>query len=198
MGARAEREPRLRRGSTAAAVVSSVATIILLAIVIGAASVAVLRDMAIPLGLAGLAAVAYAFLFALRATRVEADDQFERGRAFNLRVALVLALTVTLVLLVSSILTSAFGRAGLVLGTATAGLADSQSAAISAATLASTGHVSTSSATLAILAALTTNTFSKAAMAVVLGDRRFAANVWPGLALILAGAWGGWALLGIS
>ena len=198
MGARAEREPRLRRGATAAAVVSSVATIILLAIVIGAASVAVLREMAIPLALAGLAAVGYASLFALRATRVGADDQFERGRAFNLRVALVLALTVTIVMLVSSILTSAFGRAGLVLGTATAGLADSQSAAISAATLASTGHVSTSSATLAILAALTSNTFSKAAMAVVLGDRRFAANVWPGLALILAGAWGGWVLVGVS
>ena len=71
MGARAQREPRLRRGATAAAVVSSVATIILLAIVIGAASVAVLREMAIPLGLAGLAAVGYASLFALRATRVE-------------------------------------------------------------------------------------------------------------------------------
>jgi uncharacterized membrane protein (DUF4010 family) len=194
MGARAVREPALRRGATAAAVISSVATIILLAIVVGAASTAVLRELALPLIVAGVVATGYAVLFAVRATRSRADEQFERGRAFNLRVAVLLAITVTIVMLASSILTAVLGRAGLVLGTAIAGLADSQSAAISAATLSNTGHISTSGAGVAILAALTSNTFSKAAVAAVLGNRRYAANVWPGLALILAGAWGGWAL----
>jgi uncharacterized membrane protein (DUF4010 family) len=198
MGARAKREPRLRRGATAAAVISSVATIILLAIVVGAASLAALRDLAIPLLLAGLAAVGYAVPLALRATRIDDDDAFDRGRAFNLRVALVLALTVSIVMFVSSILTYALGRAGLVLGIAAGGLADSQSAAISAATLASAGKVSTEVASVAILAALTTNTFSKAVMAAVLGDRRFAAHVCPGLALILAGAWVGWLVSGLA
>jgi len=47
---------------------------------------------------------------------------------------------------------------------------------------------------LATLAALTSNTLSKAIVAAVLGNRRYAADVWPGLGLILAGAWGGWAL----
>jgi VIT1/CCC1 family predicted Fe2+/Mn2+ transporter len=65
-------------------------------------------------------------------------------------------------------LTAALGRAGLVVGIAAAGLADSQSAAISAATLASAGHVSISGAAVAILAALTTNTFSKAVVVGVL------------------------------
>lgn len=198
MGARAVREPELHRGATAAAVVSSVATIVLLAIVVGAASLSVLRELALPLILAGLAAAGYAALFALRATRAAGDEQFERGRAFNLRVAVLLALTVTIVLLISSILTAAFGRAGLVLGTATAGLADSQSPAISAATLSNTGHVSTSAAAFAILAALTANTGSKALVAATLGNRRFATSVGPGLALILAGAWGGWALAGLG
>jgi uncharacterized membrane protein (DUF4010 family) len=101
-------------------------------------------------------------------------------------------------LFVSSVLTAALGRAGLLLGTAAAGLADSQSAGISAATLASTGHIGTAGAALAILAALTANTLSKAVMAGVLGDRRFASRVWPGLALILAGAWGGWAVSGLA
>jgi uncharacterized membrane protein (DUF4010 family) len=194
MGARAVREPQLRRGATAAAVISSVATIILLAIVVGAASTPVLRELALPLIVAGLAATGYAVLFAVRATRSRAGEQFERGRAFNLRVAVLLAITVTIVMLASSILTAVLGRAGLVLGTAIAGLADSQSAAISAATLSNTGHISTSGAGVAILAALTSNTFSKAAVAAMLGNRRYAANVWPGLALILAGAWGGWAV----
>ena len=198
MGARAVREPQLRRGATAAAVISSVATIILLAIVVAAASIPVLRELALPMILAGLAATGYGLLFAVRATRVEPDEQFERGRAFNLRVAVLLAVTVAIVMLASSILTATFGRAGLVLGTATAGLADSQSAAISAATLRSAGQVSTSAAALAILAALTSNTVSKALIAAVLGKRRYAAEVWPGLGLILAGAWGGWVLTNLA
>jgi uncharacterized membrane protein (DUF4010 family) len=179
-------------------VISSVATIILLAVVVGAASVAALRALAVPLLFAGLAAAGYAAPFAVRATRIEPGEEFQRGRAFNLRVALVLALTVSVVMLVSSALTAALGRTGLVLGIAAAGLADSQSAAISAATLASAGHITTASAAVAILAALTTNTFSKALVAGVLGDRRYAAHVWPGLVLILSGAWGGWALGGLA
>ncbi len=197
MGARAEKEPSLRRGATAAAVISSLASIILLAIVVGAASVPALRKLALPLLLAGLAAVGYALPFALRATRSTVGDKFERGRAFNLRVALLLAATVSLVMFVSSVLTAALGRAGLVLGIAAAGLADSQSAAISAATLASESHVSIMGASVAILAALTSNTFSKAIVAAVLGDRRYASHVWPGLALILAGAWGGWVITAV-
>jgi uncharacterized membrane protein (DUF4010 family) len=198
MGARAAREPGQRPAATAAAVVSSVATIILLAIVVGAASLETLRELALPLIFAGLAAVGYALLFALRATRLEEQEESERGRAFNLRVAIVLAVTVAIVLLVASVLNAALGRAGLVLGTATAGLADSQSAAISAATLSHAGQISTSSAALAVLAALSANTLSKAVVAAVFGKRRFAADVWPGLALILAGAWGGWALVGVA
>jgi uncharacterized membrane protein (DUF4010 family) len=198
MGARAAREPQLRRGATAAAVISSVATIMLLAIVVAAASIPILRELALAMILAGLAATGYGLLFAVRAKRVEPDEQFERGRAFNLRVAVLLGVTVAIVMLASSVLTATFGRAGLVLGTATAGLADSQSAAISAATLRSVGQVSTSAAAVAILAALTSNTVSKALIAAALGKRRYAAEVWPGLGLILASAWGGWVLTNLA
>ena len=195
MGARAASEPQLRRGATAAAVVSSVATIVLLAIVVGAVNTDALRRLALPLILSGLAAAGYAALFAVRAARGSPqDEELERGRAFDMRVAVVLAVTVSVVLLVSGAINAALGRTGVVLGTAVAGFADSQSAAISAATLSSEGQVTTSTAVLATLAALSTNTISKAVLAGALGKRRFALEVWPGLALILVAAWGGWAL----
>ena len=124
-------------------------------------------------------------------------DDIERGRAFDLRVAFGLAVLVSVVLVVSGILTAAAGRAGLIIGTASAGFADSQSAAISAATLTHAGHASESAAVIAILAALTANTLSKAIIAIALGDRRFAFDVWPGLVLMLAGAWGGAAIAGV-
>ncbi len=198
MGARAIKEPALRRGATGGAVASSVATIVLLAIVVGAASVATLRQLVLPLLLAGLAAVGYAAIFAFHAARAEHAPDFNLGRAFDLRIAVGLAVTVAIVLLASSELNAALGRSGLLAATGVAGFADSQSPAISAATLAKSGHTSLSIAALATLVALSANTVSKAVVAAVAGDRRYALRVSVGLALIIVGAWGGWALSRIA
>ena len=194
MGRRAVREPPMRRIATAAGIASSVATIVLLAAVVGAVSVPVLRAVALPLILAGLAAAGYAIAFALRAVRQPEPELLEPGRAFDLRVALLLAATVALVLFAAGALNASLGRAGLIIGTAVAGFADSQSAAISAAALTSTGHATVTTAVVATLSALTTNTLSKAVLAAGVGKLRYALAVWPGLALILAGAWGGFAI----
>jgi uncharacterized membrane protein (DUF4010 family) len=194
MGKRAVDEPSLRRPATAAGIASSVATVVLLAAVVGAASVTVLRQLALPLILAGLAATGYAAAFARRAVSRPEPEIVEPGRAFDLKVALLLAAAVALVLLIAGALNAALGGAGLILGTGVAGFADSQSAAISAATLTHTGDVTATTAALATLTALTTNTLSKAALAAGVGKRRYALAVWPGLALILAGAWGGFAV----
>jgi uncharacterized membrane protein (DUF4010 family) len=45
-----------------------------------------------------------------------------------------------------------------------------------------------------VLAALSTNTVSKAVVAYVFGKRRFAIDVWVGLALMLGAAWAGYAV----
>ena len=46
-----------------------------------------------------------------------------------------------------------------------------------------------------MLAALTTNTVTKAVLAYTMGGWHYAAEVWLGLALVVGGAWGGWALV---
>jgi uncharacterized membrane protein (DUF4010 family) len=188
----------MRRIAAAAGIASSVATIILLAAVVGAVSVPVLGALALPLILAGVAAAGYAITFAVRTVRQPEPELLEPGRAFDLRIALLLAATVASVLLIAGALNASLGRAGLILGTAAAGFADSQSAAISAAALTSAGHATVTSAAVATLAALTTNTLSKAALAAGVGKRRYALAIWPGLALILAGAWGGFAITGLA
>jgi uncharacterized membrane protein (DUF4010 family) len=195
MGRRAAEEPRLRRSATAAGIASSVATIVLLAIVVGAVSGRVLAEVALPLALAGVAAAAYAAAFAVRAVRAPPPEQIEQGRAFDLRIAILLAVTVSAVLLVAGALNASAGRTGLIIGTAVAGFADSQSGAISAATLAVAGRATVASAAIAILAALTTNTVSKAVLAGAVGKRRYALAICPGLGLIVFAAWAG---LGIS
>jgi uncharacterized membrane protein (DUF4010 family) len=192
MGARAAREPALRRAATAAAVASSVATIILLALVVGVVSAETLERLVLPLVLSGLAAFGYAALFTIGLARTAPAEPVDLGRAFDLRAALLLAAVVSAVLLAAGAVNNAAGDNGVVVATAIAGFADSQSAAISAASLASHGQISISTAVIATLVALTTNTISKAAVAAALGKRRFASQVWPGLVVILAAAWTGW------
>ena len=194
MGARARAEPRLLRGAVGAAVVSTVATVVLLAAVLAATSVDVLRAVLLPLVFAGLAAGGYGALATWRAARGPDPENVDPGRAFDLKTPVLLALTVSLALLVAGILERELGNAGVVLSAAVAGLADSQSAAASAASLAAAGRIDTSDAVLPVLAAFTTNTVSKAVIAYVLGKGRFAVPVWVGLALVLVAAWLGWAL----
>ncbi len=131
MGSLAVREPKLRRAAVGAAVVSTVGTIILLAIVLGATSVETLEKTALPLALAGIAAAGYSIVVGLRVVRMPDPGGIGSGRAFDLRTALILAATVSVVLVVAGALNQAFGRTGVTVGAAVAGFADSQSAAVS-------------------------------------------------------------------
>jgi uncharacterized membrane protein (DUF4010 family) len=160
---------------------------------VGAASPAALREVALPLVLAGVAATAYALVFAWRAA-VGDPEPVERGRAFDLRTALILAVSVSALLVISAALEEALGRSGALLAIAVAGFADAQTAGFSAASLVAEGRLSAADAAVPILAGLTTNTLSKATLAAVLGHRRYALAIWPGLAIVLAAAWAGFGL----
>ncbi len=80
------------------------------------------------------------------------------------------------------------------IGAAVAGFADSQSAAVSVSSLVAAGKLSAADAAVPVLAALSTNTVGKAVVVYALGKRRFALDVWLGLALMIGAAWAGYAL----
>lgn len=194
MGSLAVKEPRVRMGAVGAAVVSTVATVVLLAIVLAATSVETLVEVVVPLVFAGVAAAGYGALVAWRVVRAAPVEGLDQGRAFDLKTAVILALTISLVLMLAGVLDEALGSTGVTIGAAVAGFADSQSAAASVASLVAAGKLSATEAALPVLAALSTNTVSKAVVALVLGKRRFALQVWLGLALVVGAAWTGYAL----
>ena len=78
---------------------------------------------------------------------------------------------------------------------AIAGFADTHSAAVSVASLVAANKMAAREAVVPILAGLTTNTVSKVVFASVAGGRRFAAQVVPGLVLMIAATWIGLAFL---
>lgn len=192
MGARAAQDPDLLRPAVAGAVLSSVATLIQLAILIAVTDMATLRAFAMPLALSGLAALVYGGAYTLWALRHPGVHEAVEGGAFSFRTAMAFAAILAVVLLLSAALQDWFGEAGIILAAGAAGFADTHSAGISVASLVAEGRLSASSAVLPILVAFSTNTVTKMVFAVTAGGRRFALQVIPGLLLMAGAAWAGW------
>jgi uncharacterized membrane protein (DUF4010 family) len=192
MGSRAKTRTELRGGAVAGAAVSSVATVVQLAIVVGLVSIPTLKMLVPSLLLAGLAALGYAALFTLRSVRETTQADIAPGRPFSPKTALLFVLVVGAALAVSTALTQWLGDSGLLLATGVAGLGDSHAAAISAASLAAGGQTAVTMAAVAVLIGFSTNAISKAVVAFSLGDRRFAFELLPGIVLMVLAAWAGW------
>lgn len=195
MGVRAAKDPKVMTSAVAGAVLSTVATVIQMAVVVGATSPAALRALAAPLIGAGLAAAAYGAVFTIAALRTPAPDEQRSDSAFSLTGALIFALTLSVVLLVSAALRAEFGEAGAILAAAVAGFVDTHAPAISIASLTANGRMTAQDAVIPILAGFTTNTITKIIVAAASGGRAFALRVAPGVVLVATAAWAG-ALIG--
>jgi uncharacterized membrane protein (DUF4010 family) len=191
MGARAAKTTDVLTAAVAAAVLSTIATIVQMALVLGVTSIPTLRMLSIPLIFAGLAAVVYGGASMTRALRSKTESETQSGRAFSLTTALIFALTLSGVLVASAALREWFGEAGVILAAALAGLIDTHSAAISVASLVASEKMSAVDAVFPILAGLSTNTASKMIVAGISGGRSFALRVIPGLVIVVLAAWAG-------
>jgi uncharacterized membrane protein (DUF4010 family) len=194
MGTRARHDPALTHAAVAGATLSSLATAILLAIVIGATSPATLDAVLPPLVGSGLAAGVYAGLVGLRALRTPPSDDSIAGRAFDVRAAVAFAAVVTTIIFVSAAANEVLGTSGLVVATALAGAADAHAAAISVGSIVAAGNLAPADAVVPILVAFTANAASKCAVAFWNGGRRFGVEITVGQAAMLAAAWGAWAV----
>ena len=142
MGARAAKTKVILSSAVAGAVLSTVATIVQLALVLAATSTTTLRSLSVPLVSAGSAAVVYGTVFTVRALQLKTEGETQSGRAFSLSTALVFALTLSCILVASAALREWFGERGIILAAAIAGFVDTHSAAISVASLVASGKMS--------------------------------------------------------
>ena len=191
MGARAVRSPEALSAAVAGAVLSTVSTILLTAVVVGATSLATLQSLTMPLVFALVAAMAYGAVFTALAMRKATPQVLEEGRVFSLSTAFTFGGVLSAILVASAFLQDRFGANGVTLAAALAGLVDAQSGAILAASMVSSGKLQAAEAVTPILIALSTNTVSKIVFAVASGGFAFAVRVVPGLALVVIAAWVG-------
>lgn len=189
MGRRTREQPTLMPGLVAGAVLSSVATIVQLAAVIGVVAPMLLAPLMRPLLFAGGAAVVYGAWFTAHALRESGPPAADHGRAFDLSAALGFAGLLGAVLTVSAALNEWLGERGVMLTAAIAGLADAHASAMAVATLQVGGRIETSLAIFAILAGLSANAAVKAGLAFSAGGPAYAGRVVPGLVMMILAGW---------
>lgn len=193
MGNRAKRSPELENAVASGATLATVATVIQMFLVLLVTNIPTCRKMAFPLLFAGVAAIGYPLIFFALSAKSATGREPAQGRAFDLRLAIVFAITVSVILFICAFLNQRFGNRGLLLGAALGGFADTHATAISIASLVSSGKLASESAVLPILLGFTTNTVTKAVLAFTVGGSRFGLKIFFGLmAVVLAAFFGMW------
>lgn len=199
MGALARRAPDRLAGAVAAALFSTVATMVFLASMVASLSLPMLKALTVPLLCGGCTALVYGGIYAYAAFRStdKTDDNpvaeaFESaGKGINIGSAITLAAVLSAVSLLVAILNAHFGSAGISVGAVLAGFADAHSAAIGVTSLVATGAASPDSALVPILLAVTSNTATKVLCGITTGSRAYVVRISIGLFLVLAAVWGG-------
>jgi uncharacterized membrane protein (DUF4010 family) len=189
MGARSAKTPGLLASTVSAAVLSNLATVVQLALVLAATSMATLTTLSASLICAGIAATFYGIIFTVRAIRQNVKSDAPGGRPFSLATAFVFAGTLAFVLVVSAAFREWFGETGAIVAATLAGFVDTHSAAISIASLVASEKMSAAEAALPILAGFSANTVSKGIVAATTGTHAFALRVIFGLIVVVLAAW---------
>ncbi len=186
-GDRSRTAPQLLQSCVSAALFSNIATIVQLAIVIGALSPSLLRHLAPSLGAAAIAATVAAVISRRRTvTAYGSANEIVLGRPFEPKHALTYVVIVSAILLLSSIVHAWLGDAGLAVAAGLAGFADVHAAAASLAQLTLSGKITVADAALPVLIAVVANSSAKLGMAWLRGGRSFALRLLPGVMLIIA------------
>jgi len=192
MGARAKEMPTLIGSAVAGALLSSLSTVLQLALLLAAIHRPTLQALAAPLIFGGISIAAYGLVVTLSSFHHHGAEMTKPTRSFSVKTALILATVIAVVLIASAALKAWFGQAGLVVASAVAGLADVHASTISVASLAAAGNLSAANAVIPILVAFSVNALSKVVAALVSGGKAFALQVIPGLVIQVTATWLGW------
>ena len=135
MGQRARTDAAVVPSAVAGAALSSVPTVVQLALVLSVADLTTLRMLTAPLIAMGIVGVAYGGLFTLRAVAATDEDRATQisGRAFSVGTALLFAGLFCFIAVLVVLLQRAFGDAGALVGAVTGGFLDAHSSSASVA-----------------------------------------------------------------
>lgn len=188
LGVKARQSPELRSACVSGALFSTVATVLLLAVVAVMANPDGLRLLGPSLVCALVVALAGAGV-SLRRRPPPLTQSMARGRAFNLAYAIGFALLLSAVTAATAYLTGRFGQLALPVAATLAGFFDVHAAATSVLSVAATTTLAPTEALTAVLLAFLANTASKLVAAVTAGGLAYGLRAATGLILVALAMW---------
>jgi uncharacterized membrane protein (DUF4010 family) len=180
-GQRARAEASHASAAAAGALCASVGSVALLAGLVATAAPALMRAVAAPLAVAGVAMVAAAGAGILRRNSLTELPSAGTGRAFRLSHAVMLAALMGVLLLISSWLRQQYGSGGVLVAAGAVALVEVHAAGAALAQLAAAGQLDNAAGTWGVLLLLTINSLAKSGIAFVSGGARYGWQVSLGL-----------------
>ncbi len=188
LGARAREAPELRGAYVSGALFSTVATVVLLAVVAATVNPDGLRLLG-PSLIGGLAAAVAVAGLSLRRGPGAAAGPMALGRAFNLWYAVGFAVLLSAVTAAMAYLSARFGQLALPVGAALAGFFDVHAAATSVLSVAAAAALPRTELVTAVLLAFSTNATSKLVAAFGAGGSAYGTRVAAGLLVVALAIW---------
>lgn len=188
LGHKARQDPSLTYSASASALLSNLASLLLMLGVIGAVSSTLLRAVAVPMAAACAALLAGALVCMWFAVASAATSMALQDSAFKLSHALFLALLMGGVSLLSAGLQAVFGDAGVFVTAVLVAIAEVHAAAASVAQMSLRSEVSLAVSAWSVLAVLAASAMAKTVLAFVSGGTGFGWRVGAGLAGMVGAA----------
>ena len=187
LGRQVHEEANLTDSASAAALLSNVASLLLMLGVIGAVSPDLLHKVAWPMGAAGMALLLAAWVFLRQGGTILASTLPVTGSAFKLSQAVALALVLGFVSLLSAGLQALWGTAGAMVTAMLVAVVEIHAAAASVAQIGLANDISLDTLSWRLVAVLGSSAVAKTSLAFFSGGAGFGVRVGLGLlAMMLA------------
>jgi uncharacterized membrane protein (DUF4010 family) len=187
---KAHEKPELDSMACAAALLSTLSSLILFTMVLGTSSPVLMQSVKWPLISAGLALLICAIYFIQKTDIQESLALPSTHHAFKASHALVIALTISAVTLCSAWLRSIMGDSGTLAASALVGLVEIHAAAFSIAQLSLQDPIQSAYARWGVMAILASSALSKIFLSYVNGSRGYGHRMAGGLSMMLMAAMG--------
>jgi len=187
-GHKAHEKPALESTASAAALLSVLSSLMLFTLVLAASAPELLRSVAWPLASAGLALFLVA-AYLIRHTEITDSFQLTSTKhAFKTTHALMIATTISAVILCAAWLKSHFGDSGAFATSVIVGLVEIHAAAVGISQLSHTELAQSAYARWGVIGILASSAISKIFLAYFIGGARYGHRIAIGLSALLAAA----------
>ena len=185
LGQKAMKDPSITAIACASALLSTLASLILFALVLGASSIALLKAVAIPLLVGSLSLLTMAVLLFKQQTLPSEDMLSGSQDAFQLKHVFIIALSISSISLASAWIGSVFGQTGTLISVVIIGFAEIHAAAFSLSQLTFVQGEVTSLARWGVIAILASSVLAKSALSFQSGGKFYGLRMAGALTIFI-------------